>query len=116
MQPCHSHKKGKAGLGLGTLVTVRPDAADDDEAEAEDVVVGVDEAVTTVVHVVVVTPEGVEVTAVEEEGGELGAEEFPLTWPFNIGTTGRDTGDVDEFWGDVDEDEVGTGSMVPTTT
>ena len=42
IQPCHSHKKGKAGLGLGTVVTLNEDVevggevADVDEVELFD--------------------------------------------------------------------------------
>ena len=29
IQPCHSHKNGKAGLGLGTVVTLKEDTVEE---------------------------------------------------------------------------------------
>ena len=40
IQPCHSHKNGKAGLGLGTVVTLKEDPVEEvggEVAEVDDV-------------------------------------------------------------------------------
>ena len=94
-QPCHSQRKGKFGLGLGTEVTVKLEAAVV-EVEAVDATVAVEAAEAT---------EAVEVTAVGDVVtlfvGELGVGELvPLPLPLCPLTNGL----------------VSTVSTVPMTT
>lgn len=66
IQPFHSHKNGKAGLGLGIVVTLN----DDTDVVDVDVVPDDDEG---------------ELVALFGDSGDIDVEELPLTWPLTSG-------------------------------
>ena len=66
IQPFHSHKNGKAGLGLGIVVTLN------DETDVVDVDVPDDD-------------EGDELVALFGDSGDVIDDELPLTWPLTSG-------------------------------
>ena len=76
MHPCHSHKKGKLGLGLGTVVTVRLEDVTAAAAPAGIFAVGLIE----------------DAEVVDDAEGDVGLVvplPLPLTWPLSKGGRGE---------------------------
>jgi len=75
MHPCHSHKKGKFGLGLGTEVTVKLE----DDSEADETATAEPDAAAGILVVGLVEDADV-VEVVDDAEGEVGLV-IPLPLP-----------------------------------
>ena len=76
MHPCHSHKKGKLGFGLGTLVTVKLE----DDSEADETATAEPDAPAAGILVVGLVEDADVVEVVDDAEGEVGLV-IPLPLP-----------------------------------
>ena len=76
MHPCHSHKKGKFGLGLGTVVTVKLE----DDSEADETATAEPDAPAAGILVVGLVEDADVVEVVDDAEGDVGLV-MPLPLP-----------------------------------
>ena len=76
MHPCHSHKKGKLGFGLGTLVTVKLE----DDSEADETATAEPDAPAAGILVVGLVEDADVVEVVDDAEGDVGLV-MPLPLP-----------------------------------